>query len=199
MIATLLAGGWAAAAADGARATFTVRDGRGVPVREAVITIHPARPVAGPIRFPWPNRMLQKDIAFQPGTLIVPAGSSVAFPNGDKVRHHVYSFSKAARFDLKLYGRDETRSHAFPIAGTVALGCNIHDRMKGFIKVVDTPFAAKTDANGQVSLSGLPAGAATVRVWHPLQRAREGETSYSINITPNTALNKDVTIALRPA
>ena len=56
--------------------------------------------------------MAQQNIAFVPHVLIVPVGSSVTFPNRDKVRHHVYSFSKAKKFDLKLYGKDETRDRS---------------------------------------------------------------------------------------
>ena len=65
----------------------------------------------------------------------MPVGATVSFPNRDKVRHHVYSFSAAKKFDLKLYGRDETRSVVFDKPGVVALGCNIHDVMSGFIVV----------------------------------------------------------------
>ena len=104
------------------------------------------------------------------GSQAAPVGGQVSFPNKDGVRHHVYSFSPAKRFELKLYGRDESRSVRFEKAGVVALGCNIHDSMVAFIKVVDTPYAAKSDASGNVVLRGVPEGAATVRVWHPYMR-----------------------------
>ena len=83
--------------------------------------------------------MAQENISFSPHVLIVPVGATVAFPNHDRVRHHVYSVSKPKKFDIKLYGRDETRTEAFDKPGVVALGCNIHDQMSGFIIVVDTP------------------------------------------------------------
>lgn len=179
---------------------MTIRDARGVPVRDAVVTIVPAGGVGQrPVKFGWGTQMVQQDIAFNPGTLIVPVGANVSFPNRDKVRHHVYSFSRAARFDLKLFGRDETRGHVFAIAGTVPLGCNIHDRMKGYVKVVDTPFAAKTDEYGQLRIGGLPAGGATVTVWHPLQRTRENESSYQVAIPAGAVANKDMILAMRPA
>ena len=118
--------------------------------------------------------MQQHNIAFDPHVLIVPVGSTVGFPNLDKVRHHVYSFSKVKKFDLKLYGRDETRSVVFDKAGVVALGCNIHDSMSGFIIVVDTPYAMKTDANGRVVIANVPAGSATVGGVAPVDpRARQ--------------------------
>ncbi len=95
----------------------------------------------------------------------------MAFPNRDTVRHQVYSFSPAHPFELKLYSRDETRTVRFERVGVIALGCNIHDSMVGFIKVVDTPFAAKTDAQGRAALHGLPAGPGTLSIWHPYLKA----------------------------
>jgi hypothetical protein len=161
----------------------SVRDAAGRPVQDAVVTVHPAAGVPrGPIRFAWPLRMTQQDIQFQPYVLIVPVGGTVAFPNLDRVRHQVYSFSRGNRFELRLYGRDESRSHTFAAAGVAALGCNIHDQMLAYIKVVDTPWAAKTPANGDLTLRGIPAGAATVRVWHPRLAGRGNELSRPTTI-----------------
>jgi plastocyanin len=158
-------------AAYAADLTVTVRTSAGKPVADAVVTVHPAEMGPGQaIRFPWALQMDQKNLQFDPFVLVVPVGAQVSFPNRDGVRHHVYSFSPAKRFELKLYGRDESRSVRFEKAGVVALGCNIHDGMVAFIKVVDTPFAAKSDAAGNVVLRGVPDGAATVRVWHPSLR-----------------------------
>jgi hypothetical protein len=156
--------------------TVSVRDSAGRPVRDAVVTVVPASGVPrGPIRFAWPLRVVQQDIQFDPFVLIVPVGATVSFPNLDRVRHHVYSFSRGNRFEIELYGRDETRTHVFTAAGVAALGCNIHDQMLAYVKVVDTPWAAKTGATGDVTLSGLPAGGATLRIWHPRLTGRGNE------------------------
>ncbi len=163
--------------------TVSVRDAAGRPVRDAVVTVHPAAGVPrGPIRFAWPLRMTQKDIQFDPYVLVVPVGGTVAFPNLDRVRHQVYSFSRGNRFELELYGRDETRTHTFAAAGIAALGCNIHDQMLAYIKVVDTPFAAKTGATGDVALAAIPAGGATLRVWHPRLAGRGNEVARTITV-----------------
>lgn len=156
--------------------TVSVRDSAGRPVRDAVVTVVPASGVpAGPIRFAWPMRVTQQNIQFDPFVLIAPVGASVSFPNLDRVRHHVYSFSRGNRFEIELFGRDETRSHVFTTAGVAALGCNIHDQMLAYVKVVDTPWAAKTGATGDVVITGLPTGGATLRVWHPRLAGRGNE------------------------
>ena len=175
-----------AQAAPGNSLRVQIVDERGVPVRDAVVELAPARSPSGPIRFPWRMAMAQKDQQFVPGTLIIARGSTVAFPNLDRVRHSIYSFSKPARFEIELYGRNQTRTHDFPIAGTVALGCNIHDAMRGYIRVTDTPFAGKTDANGYVTLASVPAGTASLTVWHPRLRAPGNEISNGVTIASGT-------------
>lgn len=173
-------------------------DGTGKPVPDAVVTVRPDAGIpAGPIRFAWPSTMVQQNIAFTPHVLIVPVGATVQFPNRDRVRHHIYSFSKPARFELKLYGREEARSYTFKSPGAVALGCNIHDAMSGFIKVVDTPWADKSDAGGGVRLHRLPAGAATLVLWHPRLRGRDNEVVMRIAVPANGSLAKQIALPLR--
>jgi hypothetical protein len=173
-----------------------VVDGNGLPVRDAVVEVHSAKGTSGPIRFPWKMGMAQKGQQFVPGTLIVAKGSTVAFPNLDNVRHSVYSFSKPARFEIDLYGRDQTRTQSFPIVGSVKLGCNIHDQMRGYIRVTDTPFAGKTDHNGYVTLTGVPAGGASVTVWHPQLRTPSNESTSKLAVS-GAAQSQKLKVALR--
>ena len=152
----------------------TVRGDDGMALANAVVVVRPSAGAAAgpPIRFAWPLKMTQQNIAFDPYALIVPVGSTVGFPNKDKVRHHVYSFSATKSFELKLYGQQQERTVTFEKAGVVPLGCNIHDSMIGYIFVTDSAFSAKSDASGQVMIRGIPAGAASVSVWHPDMKAR---------------------------
>lgn len=197
LTAILLASAVGAAQAQPAAGTkFQVVDDRGIPVRDAVVEVRPANGATGPIRFPWRMAMAQKDMAFVPGTLVVAKGSNVAFPNLDRVRHSVYSFSKPARFTIELYGRDQTRSQMFAVAGSVAIGCNIHDNMRGYIRVTDTPFAMKTDANGMASFADVPRGSAEITVWHPRLRAPSGEYRQTVAIAAGGAPRK-VQVRLR--
>lgn len=165
--------------ASGTAATLNVVvvDAVGRPVQNAVISANPLSGSGGSPRFASTRVMGQRNIQFTPGTLVVPVGSTVSFPNYDKVRHHVFSFSKAKRFELKLFGRDESRSVLLDKPGTVAVGCNIHDAMRGFIRVVDAPFAGTSDASGRVSIAGALGGRYKITVWHPQVRARDQEVS----------------------
>lgn len=164
----------AAVSAKAADLTVSVKGDDGAPLADAVVTVHPSggAGAGAPIRYAWPMVMAQQNISFNPYVLVVPVGSTVAFPNRDKVRHHVYSFSSTKKFELKLYGQQEERTVAFEKAGVVPVGCNIHDQMIGYIYVSDTAFAAKTNAAGVAEIHGLPGGAGTVSVWHPDMKRR---------------------------
>ncbi|MDP3550384.1 MAG: methylamine utilization protein [Novosphingobium sp.] len=161
-----------------------VVDQAGVPLRDAVIEIVPR---AGDTRRPafgWRNAIAQKNLAFLPGTLIVPKGAVVAFPNFDAVRHSIYSFSKPGPFKIDLYGKDQTRTQQFKVAGTISLGCNIHDKMQGYIRVTDTPYAARSDLNGLANIEGLGRGSYEVVVWHPRLRGAGGEWRGKLVMEP---------------
>ncbi|TVV76834.1 methylamine utilization protein [Sphingomonas solaris] len=200
----ILAAGLAAALSSCPAAATTVdvivRDSGGNVVPNAVVMLQDGTPAsARTVKFPWPYVVAQQNIQFTRYVLIVPVGAQVSFPNRDKVRHHVYSFSKAKRFELKLYGQEEARTVTFDKPGVVALGCNIHDPMTAFIMVVDTRFAARTDASGRVSITGVPGGNVNLRVWHPLARAPGGEQAQPLSVPASGAIARVVSLNLRSA
>jgi len=193
LIAVLMSGAaWAGSL------TVTVRGADGKPVPDAVVTVHPGgQPSRGPIKFPWPYRVAQQNIQFTPFVLIAPAGAEVSFPNLDKVRHHVYSFSGGNKFELKLYGREENRTVKMPAVGVAAIGCNIHDQMVSFIKVVDTPYAAKSDDAGVATIRDIPSGPVVVRIWHPYLRGMKNEKTLTTTTIGGGDLRESVSIELR--
>ncbi len=143
---------------------ITVADAAGKPVADAVVVVmvKGAKPVANP---GTGSEIAQKNRQFQPGVTVVQTGTSVHFPNLDTTRHHVYSFSPIRRFELKLYSGTPSAPVVFDKPGVAVLGCNIHDKMRAWVVVVDTPYFAKTDAKGQAMLD-VPAGEHLLRVWH---------------------------------
>jgi plastocyanin len=198
IVSILLGVGLFAARATAGDLVVQVRTTAGAPVADAVVTVYPASGAGGPIHFDWPMTMSQQNIAFHPFVLIAPVGATVSFPNFDPVRHHVYSFSPTHQFELKLYGKDQTRSVTFDKAGVVALGCNIHDKMAAFIKVVDTPYAAKTDANGQLVIHGLPPGPATMHLWRPYMKTPGNEIVKAIAVPGAGQLAEAFAVEVHP-
>jgi plastocyanin len=158
--------------------------------------VYPASRAGAAPHLTGPYRIEQKDMAFKPFMSVVPVGAEVSFPNLDVYRHHVYSISPAHPFELKLFGKDETRSVRFDKAGIIAIGCNIHDQMTAFIRVVDTPYAVKTDVNGQALIKDLPHGAARVVIWHPYMKSPKQELEQAV-VTPRNAMIA-FTVQMRP-
>lgn len=115
---------------------------------------------------PGHARMAQRHYQFAPGLLAIARGTEVEFPNLDDEYHSVFSYSKARRFDLGRYHRDERPAAlSFDQAGVVKVYCEIHEHMRGTILVLDTPYFQPTDAAGRYRLEGLPAGHFTVKAW----------------------------------
>ncbi len=113
--------------------------------------------------------MDQIDKEFKPEFLLIKQGDDVAFPNSDNIRHHVYSFSAAKPFELKLYSGRPSNPITFPQHGVVTLGCNIHDSMVGFIYVAKSPHSFLTDANGRVEIT-TSQSIVGLTAWHPQQK-----------------------------
>jgi len=109
--------------------------------------------------------------AFSPHVLVVPAGSTVSFPNHDPFDHNVFSLSEDNPFDLGLYGRGETRSVRFAKPGVVRVYCNIHAQMSAFVLVRDTPWFAQPGSDGSFTLDAVPEGRYVFHAWH--ERAPE--------------------------
>lgn len=168
----------------------------GKPLANAVVAL-PATPGAPQPNFPWKLEVAQKSKQFEPFVLIAPVGANVGFPNLDKFRHHVYSFSKGNKFELELYGREDKRTVPFKTAGVAAIGCNIHDQMVAFIRVVDTPWAAKSGGNGLADIKDAPDGKVKVTVWHPYAKAKDQSVTVDATIVPG-ANRLNVTIDVAP-
>lgn len=142
-----------------------VQDAAGKPLPDTVVYLEPEGGFSGG-KAPAGAQIEQKGLKFLPLVTVIQTGARINFPNNDKVRHHIYSFSPAHRFDQKLYSGQAATPQVFDKAGTVVLGCNIHDKMLAYIKIVDTPYFAKTDSTGAVRIE-LPAGGKYIlRAWH---------------------------------
>ena len=111
-------------------------------------------------------QMAQKNMLFAPDLIAIRTGGAVEFPNQDDTYHNVFSYSKAKRFDLGRYRKDEKpASVVFDKPGVVTVHCEIHDRMRGTVLVLDSPYFQKTDTAGHYRINNLPAGHFTVKAW----------------------------------
>jgi plastocyanin len=113
-----------------------------------------------------PLRLVQKDKAFHPHILVVPAGAVVEFPNHDPFFHNVFSLFEGKRFDLGLYEAGSTRRVHFDRPGISYIFCNIHAQMSAVVIALDTPFYAISQRSGTFTISGVPPGNYELQVWY---------------------------------
>lgn len=157
-----------AGCAGGVSLTVKVTRPDGKPVAGAVVMLHgpPGSPSPPPAAF----IVDQVNQIFTPDLTVIPVGSTVTFPNSDRVSHQVYSFSPAKRFQLPLYRGTPYAPITFSDPGVVTLGCNIHDDMIAYLIVTNAGWSGRTSADGSWTASNLAAGEYRVEIWHPHMR-----------------------------
>jgi plastocyanin len=180
-----------------AQLQVAVKDRNGKPVADAVLLAMPADPKVS-LRAQKPTESVdQVDKQFVPYVKVIFAGSTIRFPNSDNIRHQVYSFSPAKKFELPLYTGAQAQPVLFDKTGVVVLGCNIHDWMIGYVYVSETPFFAKTGAAGTALLADLPAGDFLIRVWHPSLDGSEQSTTQRIAVAADGSNRAEWTLKLK--
>jgi len=122
----------------------------------------------------------QIDREFTPYVSVIQTGTRVEFPNRDPIQHHVYSFSPAKTFEIKLYSGRSPESILFDKPGVITIGCNIHDWMIAYVLVVPTPYFAPVNSAGNALLRDLRPGAYEVHAWHPRQKAAPAPVALSL-------------------
>jgi hypothetical protein len=101
-----------------------------------------------------------------PHVLAVTVGTTVDFPNSDRVYHNVFSLSSTKRFDLGRYAAGRSRSVRFDRPGIVRVFCEIHSHMSAFILVFNHRYFAVTGADGRYQIARVPPGRYTLVAWN---------------------------------
>lgn len=173
--------------------SVSVVDKDGKPAVDAVVMVSPSAAGAASTTLPSALTLSQANMQFSPAVALVQKGAKVTFVNNDPWDHHVrgtatgakeFSSGAADGFSFRLAGKTSGTTSAptsaaaakinssvvsFDKAGVTLLACYLHGSMTGHVVVSDSPYAAKTDANGMATFTDLPDGAAEVKIWHAAQ------------------------------
>lgn len=167
IVIALAAVGWFAStmsAADGLDVRGRVR-ANGRPQPNAVVWLEAPNAPASP---PAAKVVLdQRNLNFYPPVLAVRVGTTVVFPNNDRVFHNVFSFRDGKRFDLGMYPVGTVRRVTFDKPGLSRLFCNIHPTMAAYVMTVDTPYFGVADEQGAFIIHTVPPAWYTYRTWRP--------------------------------
>lgn len=135
--------------------------------------------------------MDQRNETFVPHVLAITTGTTVDFPNSDRIYHNVFSLSKARQFDLGRYAVGRSKSVRFDRSGIVRVFCDIHSHMSAFILVFSHPFFSVTDPAGRYRIENVPPGSYTLVAWN------EGVTAESRTITVTDGGSTEADFTLR--
>jgi plastocyanin len=152
--------------------------------------------------------MDQRNLTFFPHVLPVLVGTTIHFPNNDKVDHNVFSLSRTKKFSLGSYKPGEIKTVLFDKPGMVELRCDVHAEMAAYILVMKNPYWARTDEKGRfeipdlddlktLGVSGiedLPPGKYFLKTWHEKLKSRrttvtvekDGEVDIQLDLTRGT-------------
>ena len=181
---------------DGASLDVTVKDSSGAPVSDAVVY---AKRNGAPLAPAKKQAVIdQQNKQFVPYVTALQVGTAVVFPNKDNIRHHVYSFSPAKKFELPLYSGVPAEPVVFDKVGFVTLGCNIHDWMIAYVAVLPTPYFQITGKDGRSLLKNLPAAQYTVEVWQPLLKGTPEKFAQKVDLAGSDARQLAFTLDLKP-
>ncbi len=140
------------------------------------------------------RRVAQQGAVFLPHVLPVVVGTTVEWPNDDEIYHNVFSMSDAKRFDLGLYkGNPPEKRVTFDKPGRVDVFCSIHENMHCIVLVLENPFFAATDDNGDYRIKGVPAGTYKLQAWHERLPADE----KTIVIPADGEVKADFTLGIK--
>lgn len=146
--------------------------------------------------FPAPEKHVvidQKGLMFHPHVVAIQVGTTVDFLNSDNVAHNVFwpsiSGNKKLGHNLGTWPKGEKKPFKFDNPGVVALLCNVHPEMSGYVVVSPTPYFAETDASGDYTIANVPDGSYTVTAWHegaknqskPVKVAGSGSADFTLS------------------
>lgn len=134
----------------------------------------------------------QRDRRFEHDLVVIPAGSSVSFPNFDPVFHNVFSLSRSKSFDLGNYRKGEARAVNFAKSGIVSVFCHLHPNMAATVFVTPNQWGARADDLGQFRLPDVPPGTYVVLVWHK----SGGTFRKTVQVTADTGVRVDFWVPL---
>ena len=156
-----------------------------------VVTIVYAEPLDGPAAIQAQTYSVsQRNKVFFPHVLAIPVGSTVEFPNDDRIFHNVFSLSRPAPFDFGLYRVGESKSHTFEAAAIHRVFCNIHPQMSAIVLTLPTPYFTQADASGAYQLE-VPAGRYRITAWSERSSPVSAEVTVVDTALPVAELRLD--------
>jgi len=121
------------------------------------------------------HTLANENCRFEPHIVIAQTGDTLKVTNPDQVGHNAnlgFFNNKQQNFTIPSGQEKEVELEESEPA-PIPVDCNIHPWMKAYIVVLDHPFAAKSDENGELIIKGLPTGELVFRAYHEAGAIKE--------------------------
>ena len=110
----------------------------------------------------------QKGCIYKPHILGMVAGQKLLIKNSDATLHNIHSMpnvNKEFNFAMPKVVKEKTTSFSKSEEDPFYIKCDVHPWMKSWMLVSDHPYFSVTDAKGNFSIEGIPAGTYEVVCW----------------------------------
>ena len=130
-------------------------------VRDKEVKVNPALKPSTPV-------VHNKGCRFEPHVAFVQVGQQLVIKNSDMTSHNsnVAALKNPPSNNLIAPGADTKLTFASDEALPVAVTCNVHPWMKGWIVIRANPYAAVSNADGTFEIKGVPVGEVELVFWH---------------------------------
>ena len=137
----------------------------------------------------------QKNCTFVPRIMLIKPKMEGVVLNSDSVGHNfhtiskgIYNINKKIQPDAKLV----VKNNKIRKSGMVRAKCDIHSWMGGYWAVASTPYTVISDASGNFTISDIPPGKYTLKIWHE----KLGETKQKFEVTKGGTAKVDASLKL---
>lgn len=133
--------------------------------------------------FPPPQEaavMAQRKLTFVPHVLPILVGTTVNFTSYDKELHNIRAVQeKRTLFNFGMPPGAEPVPKTFRREGVVSLLCSRHQEMSAYIVILQNPFVALTNEEGEFAIKNVPRGSYTVKTWHEKPKPQSQEVKVT--------------------
>lgn len=127
----------------------------------------------------------QNGCIFRPHIVIIPAGAELTIINSDGILHNIHTYSEVnPAINVAQPGFKKKMVQKFGNPEVIRVACDVHNWMGGYIVVVDHPYYAVTDNNGNFVITDVPAGTYTLEYWQETL----GKQSTEVTVTEGATI-----------
>jgi len=133
----------------------------------------------------------QSKCEYSPHVQVMAVNTEIALRNSDPILHNIQFFEGAnSLFNIAQPVQGQVNKYKLAKAASIYVECAVHGWMQGNVLVVDNPYYAVTDENGKFSITDLPPGKYSVKIWH--EYVGEMTRELTVAAKSGTELNMDL-------